>query len=191
MKWLLLMVLLLLSGCGLRIDGQQYQTQQPPLDLVRFFSGEVKGWGIVQNRSGNVVSRFTVTIHGDYQNGVLTLDETFVYGLGDGVKHRVWTIQPQGSKTFAGSANDIPGPARGQSFGNALYWGYHMDLPVDDSTYNVKFEDWMWAFDSQTLVNRSYIRKFGITFAEVTIFMQRQHTDDEKTRAPAADITPI
>ncbi|MFN6971759.1 MAG: DUF3833 family protein, partial [Rheinheimera sp.] len=54
MKWLLLMVLLLLSGCGLRIDGQQYQTQQPPLDLVRFFSGEVKGWGIVQNRSGNV-----------------------------------------------------------------------------------------------------------------------------------------
>jgi hypothetical protein len=32
----------------------------------------------------------------------------------------------------------------------------------------------MWAFDDQTLVNRSYIKKFGITFAEVTIFMQRQ-----------------
>jgi len=191
MKWLLFIALLLLSGCGLRIDGQQYQTQQPPLDLVRFFSGEVKGWGIVQNRTGNVVSRFTVTIQGDFQNGVLILDETFIYGLGDGVKHRVWTIQPQANKTFGGSANDIPGPARGQSFGNALYWSYQMDLPVDGNTYQVKFEDWMWAFDSQTLMNRSYIRKFGITFAEVTIFMQRRDATPDETTLPASDITPI
>jgi hypothetical protein len=49
-----------------------------------------------------------------------------------------------------------------------------MDLPVGESSYRVKFEDWMWAFDENTLMNRSYIRKFGITFAEVTLFMQRQ-----------------
>ena len=114
MKWPLLALLVLLTGCGMRIDGQQYRDQQPPLDLVQFFSGDVKGWGIVQNRSGNVVSRFTVDIKGSYRDGVLTLDETFEYGLGDGVKQRVWTIRPAASQQFSGSANDIPGPATGQ-----------------------------------------------------------------------------
>ncbi|MGL5335192.1 MAG: DUF3833 domain-containing protein [Enterovibrio sp.] len=173
MKWLL-MLLAMLSGCSLKIDGEQYRDQQPKLDLLTFFNGEVKAWGIVQNRSGNVVSRFTVDIKGRYQDGVLTLDETFVYGLGDGVKHRVWSIKPSADGRFTGSASDIAGPAIGESHGNALSWSYHMDLPVDGSSYNVKFEDWMWAFDANTLMNRSYIRKFGITFAQVTIFMQRQ-----------------
>jgi hypothetical protein len=49
-----------------------------------------------------------------------------------------------------------------------------MDLPVDDTTYRVQFDDWIWAFDDKTIVNCSYIKKFGITMAEVTIFMQKQ-----------------
>ena len=36
------------------------------------------------------------------------------------------------------------------------------------------FDDWFWAFDDSTMMNRSYIRKFGIVMAEVTIFMQKQ-----------------
>ena len=51
-----------------------------------------------------------------------------------------------------------------------------MDLPVGDNSYMVRFDDWIWAFDDSTVINRSYIRKFGLTFAEVTIFMQRQNT---------------
>ncbi|MGL5335861.1 MAG: DUF3833 family protein, partial [Enterovibrio sp.] len=82
--------------------------------------------------------------------------------------------KPSADGRFTGSASDIAGPAIGESHGNALSWSYHMGLPVDGSSYNVKFEDWMWAFDANTLMNRSYIRKFGITFAQVTIFMQRQ-----------------
>ena len=49
-----------------------------------------------------------------------------------------------------------------------------MDLPVDDTTYAVTFDDWFWAFDDSAMMNRSYIRKFGVVMAEVTIFMQKQ-----------------
>jgi hypothetical protein len=49
-----------------------------------------------------------------------------------------------------------------------------MDLNVDGSTYRVAFDDWFFAIDDNTLMNRSYIKKFGIVMAEVTIFMQRQ-----------------
>jgi hypothetical protein len=49
-----------------------------------------------------------------------------------------------------------------------------MDLEVDGTSYRVNFDDWFWAFDENTMMNRSYIKKFGIVMAEVTIFMQKQ-----------------
>lgn len=35
-------------------------------------------------------------------------------------------------------------------------------------------EDWDWAMRDDVIVNRSYLKKFGIIFAEVTILMQKQ-----------------
>jgi hypothetical protein len=36
----------------------------------------------------------------------------------------------------------------------------------------VKFEDWIFALDDRSIMNRSYIQKFGLDVAEVTIFME-------------------
>ncbi|MDP6879838.1 MAG: DUF3833 family protein, partial [Alteromonas macleodii] len=102
------------------------------------------------------------------------LDESFNYGVGDGPTSRTWTIVKQSDNSYVGRASDIDGPAKGTSFGNAFNFHYEMDLPVDDTTYSVTFDDWFWAFDDSTMMNRSYIRKFGIVMAEVTIFMQKQ-----------------
>ncbi|WP_026377482.1 DUF3833 domain-containing protein [Aestuariibacter salexigens] len=168
------LITLWLTGCAGSIEGEQYQNIGPKFDLQGFFNGDVKAWGIVQDRSGNVVQRFTVDIAGSMQDGKLVLDETFDYAVGEGPEKRIWTITAKGDNAFEGQASDIAGPAQGRVFGNALYWQYEMDLPVSGSTYRVNFEDWMWAFDDKTLMNRSYIKKFGITFAEVTLFMQRQ-----------------
>ena len=49
-----------------------------------------------------------------------------------------------------------------------------MDLPVDNKTYKVKFDDWMWKVDSRTIINRSYVKKLGITVAEVVLVIQKQ-----------------
>lgn len=165
-----------LAGCASPdIEGPDYRTQAPRLDLVAFFDGPVKAWGIVQNRSGNVVQRFTVDIDGRMRDGTLTLDETFQYDLGSGPEKRVWTInRDDTSDSWHGQASDILDAATGSDYGNAFNWRYRMDLPVGDSRYRVSFNDWFWAFDDTTLMNRSYITKFGITFAEVTIFMQKQ-----------------
>jgi hypothetical protein len=40
----------------------------------------------------------------------------------------------------------------------------------------VQFNDWIWALDGSRIVNRSYIQKFGLDIAEVTIFMERLPT---------------
>lgn len=97
-----------------------------------------------------------------------------LYGVGDGVKSRIWTIEKNPDGNHEGQAGVFLGKASGESFGNAFNWHYLMDLPVGKSSYKVKFDDWIWAFDENTIMNRSCITKFGITFAEVTIFMQKQ-----------------
>ena len=165
---------LTLGACSVSIDGENYQDAGAELDLFTFFDGDVKGWGIVQGRDGNILQRFEVLIDGSVKGDTLTLDETFAYSLGDGPEKRVWTITRNGADQYEGRAHDILNTAQGESFGNALYWGYQMELPVNNSSYKVNFQDWMWAFDSNTIVNRSYIKKFGIVWAEVTLFMQRQ-----------------
>jgi hypothetical protein len=163
-----------LSGCSVNIEGEDYVSTQPAFNITEFFDGDVRAWGIVQNRSGEVVQRFVVDIEGQVDGNTLTLDESFTYGVGKGAMKRVWTIEKQSDGTFIGNAGDIDGPATGTSFGNAFNFHYMMDLPVDGDTYSVTFDDWFWAFDENTMMNRSYIRKFGLVMAEVTIFMQKQ-----------------
>ena len=171
---LVLLSIVIVSGCATSLDGNRYKEQQPQFNLFNFFEGKVTAWGIVQNRSGEVVQRFEVDIIGSIDGDTITLDETFRYGLGEGPEKRVWVITRNADGSYGGTASDIAGPATGESFGNAFRWTYEMDLPVDDQTYRVSFEDWFIALDDQRLMNRSYIQKFGFDMAEVTIFMERQ-----------------
>ena len=173
MKTLLtLFITALLSACN-GIDGSRYAVDTPPFDLFEFFTGNVTAWGIVQDRSGNVTQRFSVNIVGSVADNTLTLDETFTYTKGDGPATRVWTINRDSTDQYSGSAGDINGTAIGEAFGNGFNWAYEMDLPVGSNSVTVKFDDWIWALDDNTIVNRSYIKKFGLTFAEVTIFMRK------------------
>jgi len=165
-------VVMLLSACS-GIDGKKYIDAKPKFDLKAYFTGPIKAWGIVQDRSGNVVSRFDITMKGTWEGNRGTLVEDFVYY--DGTKQqRIWKILDRGDGTYQGLADGIIGKAEGISFGNAGQWTYVMDLPVGESTYRLRFDDWMWVMNDGVLMNRSYMKKFGFTVAEITIFMQKQ-----------------
>jgi len=170
----MLFPLISLAACASpSIDGNRYLENAPEFQLEEFFKGDVKAFGIVQDRSGNLLQMFEADIAGTFEDGVLTLDETFTYSLGEGVEERVWTITGNSQTGYSGGAGDILGEASGAAFGNALVWSYQMDLPVGEDSYLVTFEDWIWALDDKRIMNRSYIKKFGIVFAEVTIFMEK------------------
>ena len=46
------------------------------------------------------------------------------------------------------------GEAEGEASGNAFRWKYTLDLPVDDKTYHVQFDDWMYLLDEGILMNK-------------------------------------
>jgi len=146
---------------------------QPVFDPRVFFDGHVRAWGIVQDWRGRLARSFVVDIDGRREGESIVLDERFVYDDGER-DQRTWHIEPRGNARYEGRADDIVGSATGEASGNAMRWRYTMDLAVDGRRYRVAFDDWMWQLDGEVLVNRSYIRKLGITLAEVTLFMQRR-----------------
>jgi hypothetical protein len=166
-----MLLVLTLGACSApRLENAAAMT--PQFDPRAFFDGEVRAWGIVQDWRGRMVRSFVVDIVGRRDGDGVILDEAFVYSDGER-QQRTWHIQPSAAGSFAGRANDIVGMAAGTATGNAMRWRYVMDLTVDGRSYRVKFDDWMWQLDDRVLANRSYIRKFGVTVAEVTLFMQR------------------
>lgn len=172
---LALLALGLMSCSSASID--DYANTTPKLDLAEFFDGKLTAAGIVQDFSGKVTRKFTVTMEAHWsdtpQGKQGVINEWFVYD--DGEKQtRVWTITDQGNGSYLGTANDILGIAQGESKGSALRWRYDMLLAVDDSEYEVHFDDWMFLVDQNTIINKSDIIKFGITVAEVTLVISKQ-----------------
>ncbi len=169
---LLIAGVLMLSGCGsTKLD--HYKDMQPKVSIDQFFSGSIKGWGIVQDRSGKVIQRFDVSMVGTWDGNEGVLDEDFVYYDGREEK-RIWRITKNEDGTYTGRADDIVDTATGREAGNAIQWQYQMDLDVDGSTYRITFDDWMYLMNDDVLINRSHLKKFGIEVAELTLFMRKE-----------------
>jgi hypothetical protein len=161
----------LLSACaGQKIS--QYVNEKPTLDLSEYFSGTLDAYGIFTDRSGSVKKRFTVLIQANWtvvdgkKTGVL--DESFEYSDGSKQK-RIWRLTEVSPGKYVGKADDVVGEALGESSGNALNWAYTLALPVDDTIYNVQFDDWMYLVNSKVMLNKAKMSKFGIELGEVTL----------------------
>lgn len=152
---------------------EYYHRTGPAMSIKEYFSGPIQAWGIVQDWRGRVVRQFDVKMTGTWEGDTGTLTEHFAYY--DGVtQERIWTIKKLDNGRYEGTAADILGKAYGQESGNAVKWHYTMDLTVDNKLFRIKFDDWMWHMHDGVLINRSYLKKFGITVAELTIFMQKE-----------------
>ena len=127
----------------------------------------------MQDRKGRVTQRFDVIMDGAWEGNIGTLKEQFRYYDGE-TQERVWTIKKIADSRYEGTADDILDKANGVIEGSAMRWAYKMDLPVGDTTYRLTFDDWMFLMNDGVLINRSYLKKFGITVAELTLFMQKQ-----------------
>lgn len=172
-RFLLLLALVFGVASCASVDVARYADQQPALNLEHFFSQPVKAWGMFQKRNGEVAKRFEVNIVSRHEGNNLILDERFVYS--DGTRQRrVWTLTPEGQGRWSGRADDVVGVAEGQVAGNTLHWRYRLNLPVDDSTYEMSMDDWMYLMDEDTLINRTRMSKFGVEVGQVTLFFRRQ-----------------
>ena len=158
---------LFLGGCASH-NIAQYANEQPTLDLQQYFNGTLDAYGVFTDRSGAVVKRFTVLMQCTWTGDQGVLDEQFTYS--DGTKQtRIWRLTKTGDGRFVGRADDVVGDAQGESLGNAFHWTYTLRLPVDNSVYDVQFDDWMYLMNDTVMLNKATMSKFGVRLGEVTL----------------------
>lgn len=158
------------AGCA--ADPSIYAGRSPEFRIEKYFLGETHAWGIVQDRSGEVLRRFTVDMTGEWEGDEFVLKEDFVYDDGE-TDYREWRITPVGEHGYEGRAGDVNGVAKGEAYGNALNWQYSLQVKVSDDTWNFWFNDWMFLHEDGVLVNRAEFSKFGFTVGEITLFFRK------------------
>lgn len=161
---------MLLMNCSSSLD--DYKETGPAFNLRDYFSGDVTAWGIVQDYSKQLSRRFCVDIVGTWQGNKGQLHETFYYNDGE-QQVRIWQLIQGDDGTITGTAGDVVGQASGSESGTAFNWKYTLRVPVDGSEYDLHVDDWMFKLDENRVMNRSYMSKFGITVAEISIFFDK------------------
>ena len=173
LRFFALAMIWMLSACVGKPALDDPKLSDREFNLEDFFDGQVVAQGQFQDVLGTVRRRFDVMIHGTWDGQTLRLVEDFVYE-DDSTEQRIWTLQKTGPQTWQGTAPGVIGVARGEERGDTFNWRYEIDLPVPDGTLRVTFDDWMWQLSEDRVLNRAYMKRFGVDIGEVIITFEKR-----------------
>jgi hypothetical protein len=144
------------------------QSNQPVLKIQDYFNGNIKAHGIFLNRKGQVTRFFSIDMKGHWHENHGSLREFIHYNDGK-TQLREWQFTLQDANHFTATAGDAVGFARGTQFGNTVQMAYTLNVPVDNSSYALNFNDSIYKIDDGKIINRTTISKFGINLGEIII----------------------
>ena len=166
---LIVFTLILTTSCsGNSMKPADFKDQKPRLIIEDYLSGNVKAWGILQNRSGKVTRQFSADLNGKWDGKQLILDEKFNWSDGD-IQKRQWKINKINENNYEGTAGDVVGTAKGYSYGPAFKFEYVLLVPIKGKEIKITFDDWIFKQDDRVAINRAVMTKFGFKVAELTV----------------------
>lgn len=170
--WISLMLLLITSCGAFNLD--EHKDTLPEMKLETFFDGNLVAYGIVLDRSGNLLRRFNVDLMATWQGNRGELKEWFVFD--DGEKStRIWRLNKVADNRYQGEADDVIGTAEGSTSGSVLYWEYELEIDVDGTLYQVTLDDKMYLIDKDRLFNKTDMLKFGFKVGEIILYIERKN----------------
>jgi len=176
MRYAIFAVVLGLAGCVGKPALDDAKLSDKDFNLEEFFDGRITAKGQFQDVFGTVRRRFDVVVTGTWDGETLKLVEDFNYADGT-QEQRIWRLQKTGpvvaDQSWTGFAEGVLGKAIGQERGDTFNWKYRIDLPVPDGTLRVNFDDWMWDLGGGRVLNRAYMKKYGVDIGEVIITFEK------------------
>lgn len=154
---------------------EDFADKKPAFILEQFFSGRLKGWGVILGRMGGLQTRFTIEAEGrwDTTANTLALRETYTFDDGH-TDILTWTIIKRGDGVYEGREALIAGLADGEQAGNAFHWRYRRNVPSADGTKSkFGFDDWFFLHDDDHMSAHASLTKLGIEFATLDAFYER------------------
>ena len=171
----LIIILILITSCtnNSSMKPEDFINKEPRLIIEDYLSGNVKAWGILQNRSGKVTRQFSADLNGSWDGKNLILNEKFEWNDGE-IQTRQWKIKKIDDNNYEGTADDVVGTAKGFSYGPAFKFEYVLLVPVKGKEIKISFDDWIFLQDENVAINKAKMTKFGFKVAELTVFFYKQ-----------------
>ena len=166
----LIILLFLITSCSNNnaMKPEDFKNKEPRLIIEEYLTGNVKAWGVLQNRFGKVTRQFSADLDGTWDGKQLILKEKFNWDDGE-VQNREWTINKIDENYYEGTAGDVVGKAKGYSYGPAFKFEYVLLIPVKGKEMKITFDDWIFKQNDRVAINRATLTKFGIKVAELTV----------------------
>ena len=142
-------------------------------DVEAFFNGSLEVHGVVKNRAGKVIRRFSADINAYWESdGVGVLEEDFVFDDGE-KSRRVWRLTPVSDGAYIGTANDVVGEGKLEVAGNSMFLDYILQIPYGNGTLDLRIDDRMYLIDENVLINESRMLKFGVRVGELLLVIRK------------------
>jgi len=167
MRWAGLVLALSLTACSEAIPVNDFHATTPAIDPIRFFSGHVKSWGVLENRSGQPTSVVTTDCIGNGDGDTLNMTQRLSIGQ-QAPTARVWQMRRAGPGRYEATANDMIGIAVGEASGRAFHWTWTLATSPGNSLKNVLMDQWWYLLDDGSMLNRTTVSKFGVALIEVS-----------------------
>ena len=178
-KILLILILLIIISVLIKsnlfndsMKPEDFKNTEPEIKIEKYFEGQVKAWGILQDRKGRATRQFKANMIGKFENNILTLEEDFFWKDGETQK-RVWKIKKIDEHNYIGTAPDVVGEAKGVSYGSAFKFEYNLMIPFKGKNIKIRFDDWIFKQDEKVAINRATLTKFGFKVGELTVFFEK------------------
>jgi hypothetical protein len=167
------LVLILLSAVSLLIGSELGSAQrdlggEPLFDPLTFFTGHVRSWGVMEDRSGAPTGWIVTDCQGqpDGANRLhMTQHLTFQAGP---AQDRTWTMSRIDTRHFEATANDMVGSATGDVDGRTFHWRWVLAPAPGERAIAVTMEQWMYRLDDGSVMIRSTVSKLGVILSEVS-----------------------
>ena len=151
---------------------EDFKNTEPEIKIEKYFEGQVKAWGILQDRKGRATRQFKANMIGKFENNILTLEEDFFWKDGE-TQRRVWKIKKIDEHNYIGTAPDVVGEAKGVSYGSAFKFEYNLMIPFKGKNIKIRFDDWIFKQDEKVAINRATLTKFGFKVGELIVFFEK------------------
>ena len=120
-----------------------------------------------------MIRTFNAELSAQWKDGVGTLAEDFVFDDGE-QQQRIWTLRPDGTGHYTGTAGDVVGVAQLQQSGNSLFLDYVLRLHYRGDEIDVRVDDRMYLVAPNILINESSLSKFGWRVGNLVLVITRQ-----------------
>jgi Protein of unknown function (DUF3833) len=134
------------SGCG-SLQSQDLARSHSSFELIRFFTGHSRSWGVFETSHGQPRRYFTCDSYGKRTTADdLTLYQHFFFSEGK-TQNRVWQIHRVDSSHWKAKADDMVGVAQAVSFGNTLSLEYTITLDRRNPMATVHIRQWIYQLE--------------------------------------------